>query len=598
MIFRKTAVRAAVFFVLSSFLYRGVWLRSLTRNKVLNDPFSVMFDFLVVPRPWSLIVRIASCVSAVVFFGVGLQASQEAESVVVVYNLNEPESKSLAEFYAEKRSIPSRNLIGLDTPSAETITLQQYVESIHNPLLFKLLEDGWITGVMSPGEDPFGRKRLSVGIVNLSYLVTIRGIPLRFENNPELLEPEAIAKLPEALQLNQGGVDSELALIAGPPGLTFTAFIPNPLFDGKGIGSSDAKRVARVSRLDGPSDSSVRRVIEGSLAAEQSGLRGRAYFDYGGGPHAKGNEWLKAASELAAAAFFDTDSDSSPRRLDERDRLDAPAIYMGWYRYQAYGPWADKRWNAPRGAIGFHLHSYSGLTVRSESKSWLGPLTARGYAATFGNVYEPYLDYTHRPEIVLRELLAGQTFGEAITRSIPVFSWMGVALGDPLYRPFAVSLEEQMEQATRGDLLGYVYLREANRVRQSAGDEAALSVLRDGFLKDPSLALALALARELKATGNSQAGADALRVIRFINTFSFDELVVVSQIADFLRAEGESQMALEVYEKLLLHERIPKPLHISLLEKGSRVASEAGNYDLQSRWSMEATLLKKPPEKK
>jgi hypothetical protein len=48
---------------------------------------------------------------------------------------------------------------------------------------------------------------------------------------------------------------------------------------------------------------------------------------------------MSAAGELAVKAHFDTSFDKMKRPMDERDRFDAPAIYMGWYRPNAYGMW-------------------------------------------------------------------------------------------------------------------------------------------------------------------------------------------------------------------------------------------------------------------
>lgn len=55
---------------------------------------------------------------------------------------------------------------------------------------------------------------------------------------------------------------------------------------------------------------------------------------------------------------------------------------------------------------------------------------------TVGNVYEPFLGLTHDFGIIHQRLLAGFTWAEACWMAIPVASWQGVVLGDPLYRPF------------------------------------------------------------------------------------------------------------------------------------------------------------------
>src|SRR5205809_7494921 len=88
------------------------------------------------------------------------------------------------------------------------------------------------------------------------------------------------------------------------------------------------------------------------------------------------------------------------------------------------------------GAIAAHIHSYSAATLRDENSGWAGPLVSRGAAATVGNVYEPYLELTAHLDILNDRLLHGFTFAESVFMSSRGLSWMGLALGDPLYRPY------------------------------------------------------------------------------------------------------------------------------------------------------------------
>ena len=63
---------------------------------------------------------------------------------------------------------------------------------------------------------------------------------------------------------------------------------------------------------------------------------------------------------------------------------------------------------------------------------------ALGVTATLGTVFEPYLQFTHRPSLFLRALSRGKNFGDAVYYALPALSWQAVAIGDPLYRPFKV----------------------------------------------------------------------------------------------------------------------------------------------------------------
>ena len=74
---------------------------------------------------------------------------------------------------------------------------------------------------------------------------------------------------------------------------------------------------------------------------------GRAYFDMRGldvgNAYSLGDKWIRSASELAKSVFFDTDCEITKRLMDETDRFDMPAIYMGWYSNRVYWPWSQKR---------------------------------------------------------------------------------------------------------------------------------------------------------------------------------------------------------------------------------------------------------------
>ncbi|WP_162027173.1 MULTISPECIES: TIGR03790 family protein [unclassified Lentimonas] len=544
-------------------------------------------------RKISLSIVGLMCVGAVALVRL---AADEADHVVVLVNTNDSGSADIAKYYTEQRGIPSENIIALDMPTKETVSVREFVDAIYNPLLNALIDKNWMTAVKATGRDIVGRERVSIATHKISYLVTTRGVPLRIANDSTLLEAN-LGQLPKQFQVNNGSVDGELALLASPANLPMTAFVPNPLFSNIKPTRLDAKRVIRVSRLDGPSVESVTDLIERSMQAEAEGLIGRAYFDIGG-PHAKGDEWMNAAGDLAVKAFFDTDFEKTKRAMDGRDRYDAPAIYMGWYRQNAYGPWREAKWSVPPGAIGFHLHSFSGTTVRSTSKGWLGAFVSQGYCATVGNVYEPYLEYTHHPQMLLEALLEGHTFGEAVMFSNPALSWQGVAIGDPLYRPFKVGLDAQLKESMKSPFSAYLCLRQINRLEAEGKTDEALSFARTQLVRQPSLPLAYKLATLYAAAGEDQKAVEALRVVRYITVFSREDVVLVQQIASFLNKHNESGLALDLYKKLIDQQGLEKALRISLLEGGAKIALSQGDAGLSSNWTLTARKLKVPPAKK
>ena len=531
-------------------------------------------------------------------FAISLPAQTNAalaEEMVIVVNRNDPDSLSIGQHYARQRGIPESRIVHLTAPIKETISIAEYANTVANPLLNALLENEWVKGVKAGSKDVYGRERLSVSIHSIPFVVLIKGVPLRISNDPMLIE-ESSTNLPTQFRVNNGSVDGEIALLLAPPRTSMTALVPNPYFEKSSISPTDANRLLRVTRLDGPTKANVMNLIDRTIIAEEIGLMGRAYIDTGG-PHAKGDEWILAAGAIAEGAFFDIDYETSKRAMDYRDRLDAPAIYMGWYRPHALAQWRSPRWPVPPGAIGFHLHSFSGTSVRS-TQTWLGAFIAQGYCATVGNVYEPYLEHTHRPQVLLAHLINGGSFGEAVAVSTPSLSWQSVAIGDPLYRPFKVSLAEQLKFSEESIFTAYASIREINRILANEGSDPAIAYARSEFISQPSLALAYRLAQLYASEAKDREAVEVLKIIRFMTSYSPDDLVLVQKIANFLHKRGESEMAFNIYKKLLEDRDLDKQLKIALLQGGARIAVTQNEPVIASRWNLEASKLKSPPTPK
>ena len=121
--------------------------------------------------------------------------------------------------------------------------------------------------------------------------------------------------------------------------------------------------------------------------------------------------------------------------------MSGAALYYGWYAESVTGPFADKDFRFLPGAVAVHIHSFSARTLRNSSANWVAPLLEKGAAASLGNVYEPYLELTPHLDIFNDRLLHGFTFAESAYMATRTLSWMTIAVGDPLYRPYAAWLQ-------------------------------------------------------------------------------------------------------------------------------------------------------------
>jgi hypothetical protein len=125
-----------------------------------------------------------------------------------------------------------------------------------------------------------------------------------------------------------------------------------------------------VSRLDGPSEKIVRRMIDDALAAEKQGLSGTAYFDarWPEPPAApKGGYELYDAS-IHRAARIVSQSGRMPVKLDAAEKLFQPgdcpdaALYCGWY---SLGNYVDAFTWKP-GAVAYHIASSECATLKQK----------------------------------------------------------------------------------------------------------------------------------------------------------------------------------------------------------------------------------------
>ncbi|HXC99300.1 MAG TPA: TIGR03790 family protein, partial [Verrucomicrobiae bacterium] len=335
-------------------------------------------------------------------------------------------------------------------------------------------------------------------------------------------------------------------------------FQHNPLFQNEHPTPFDLSAVVKVGRLDGPTLEEAEHLVDNAIIAEHTGLLGRSYIDMGG-PVAEGDQWLSDTATQLADLGFDGDVDRAPTTMPVTARFDAPVLYFGWYAGDLNGPFTLPDFTFPPGAIALHIHSFSAHTLRSATEGWCGPLVAHGVTATIGNVYEPYLQFTHHPDLLLHALALGWTLGDAAYYAMPVLSWQGVLIGDPLYRPFQVNFSEQWKNKKDlpPALAPYAVLREMHLLDADKKSAEALDILHAGMDESPSLALGLAVAQRLAKAGDAAGAAREVEFVRFIKTLRPQEWALAVETARLLVAGGQPQWAVEVYKNLLASDSLP-----------------------------------------
>lgn len=516
--------------------------------------------------------------------------SPSPERVLVVANANDRASMRIAQHYLEARQIPEANLYTVETSLDNDIDWETFVRTIYNPLKQQLIEDGWLDIAGSGDLDSEGRLGgLCLGH-RIDFLVTCN-LPLRI--TPSVPFEGQVKGAPDT---DAAAVDSELTLL---PQADWPRKGParNPLFGQAEPSQLALEEVVRVSRLDGPSMQATLALVDNALRGEREGLIGRAYIDLKG-PVPQGDTWIEACGELARQMGYPVHYERQRSLFQTGDRFDAPALYFGWYHFRTQGLMADPQTQLVPGAIAFHLHSYSALDF-SKSIQWAPALVAKGAGFTVGNVFEPYLGSTHRPQLLLAALANGQTAGEAAYFALPALSWMCIAVGDPLYRPFGAGtrfLARLDDPELPLEMAGHLIVQEISR-RQLSGDTDNLwDWAKARFYDFPARTLAFELATMAIERGEPAATLRLLAMPFEQPPETAQHMGLSYQMAQLLLDQGLSAEALQILQQMLPGEDWPAPRRKALLAHGIQAARAENAFELAADWQALLDELNAPAQ--
>lgn len=493
--------------------------------------------------------------------GTRLFAANPGDEVIVIYNTRVPESKAVADYYAEKRHVPAKQIFGFALSTGDDMSRSEYREDLEKPLAKKIAAQKlWNikSDILRVSNQP-PRVVWKPVESKIRYAVICYGVPYRIKSDSHLKEKEAADVRPE-LRRNEAAVDTELALLPSiEQHLPLTGPLPNPLYGSTNEAAFSATNgILFVTRLDGPTAAIARGLVDKAIEAETNGLWGRAYIDLRNSAdtnYALGDEWMRGAAEICEHLGFETEVDNSGGTFPAEFPMSQIAFYAGWYDGTVSGPFTRAHVEFMPGAFAYHLHSFSAANLRSSSQNWVGPLLAKGATATMGCVAEPYLGGT--PNIALfaiRFLFNGFTFGEAAYASQPVLSWQTTIIGDPLYRPFGKSAQELDQELanSHGDRLEWQILRRVNLNLANRARPAQMAL----FLESIPIAKESAILTEKLANLYSDLGKPSSAIEMFERALELkpspeQKVRIRLALGEKLAAADRAQDAIEDYAKII-----------------------------------------------
>lgn len=328
----------------------------------------------------------------------------ESRRVLVVYNMQSADGSELADYYADKRHIPSRNVLRIDCPDAEDVSEETFQDSILGPIQSTLRTNP-----------------------DIDFVVLTKGVPIRL-------------KVP-----NQYSVDAWIAAgtlpltpIDKPSGPALERS-RNPYFESRERFSSAKFGFHLVTRLDGYTLADCKRLVDDSLAAKPE--RGPFLLDEAenrrSGDYALIQEGLERSAEALRKSGFDVVLDRSPEFMHPSEPL---AGYASWGSNDAAftrDAYRDLRFKP--GAICETFVSTSGRTFHPTAggQSLIADLIASGVTGVKGYVSEPFTFALAKPEILFDRYTRGFNLAESFYAASQVLKWKDVVIGDPLCAPYA-----------------------------------------------------------------------------------------------------------------------------------------------------------------
>ena len=357
-----------------------------------------------------------------------LAEAQTGANVLVVINSSSEVSETIGHQYGAKRGVPQQNLCTLRLPVTESVSRADYDGQIEEPI--------WKCIAQRRAHD------------RVFYIVLTKDVPIRIIGTGGRAGTSA-------------SVDSELTLLyrrRSGQEVPIAGFVANPYFAGTATIASikpfthESHDVYLVTRLDGYTLQDALALIDHASAPTANG---RFVLDQrASSVDPIPNRWLGAAAERLQSQGL-----GARVLLDETEKVvTGESQVLGYYSWGSNddairvrnfdlefvpgalaGLFASKdgrTFNEPPAAWRPGGNRQGASPFAGSSESLMADLIRAGATGVSGNVDEPYLDATIRPDILFPAYASGRNLAEAFYSAMPYLSWQTIIVGDPLCAPF------------------------------------------------------------------------------------------------------------------------------------------------------------------
>lgn len=349
--------------------------------------------------------------------------AQGPQNVLLIENMRSVSSRTIADYFAQRRHIPESNICRIRATEDEEIDRATFDKSVRLPIL-NCLQSGKLQD-------------------RVLYIVLTKGVPLKIPGHGG--------------QNDQASVDSELTLLyqdlLGVPRV-LAGKLRNPYFAGDAgtvLMRFSHRRfpIYLVTRLDGYDVGDACALVD---RAQSPATEGRFILDLPWDDNGQGNNWLRMAADRLKAAGIPA----------SRITLDTTSVFLtGQEQVLGYASWGSNDHSDHsrllgntwvNGALLAEYVSTDARTFNRPPKDWkigqwsdppgtffdgspqslIADYIHEGVTGVAGNVYEPFLDACVRPQILFPAYVKGLNLAESYYAAIPFLSWQTVVVGDPL----------------------------------------------------------------------------------------------------------------------------------------------------------------------